>query len=225
MRLKKYLNELALKKAQVETWSHRDRFTANISVEHESGNVEIFRFVADIEESLKDMVLNTAQFELSPEKMMEILDKNVPDWKENILLQGDILEAAYEWKGFAYNELKKINVEGLWEIIFEDEKGRLDIVHKGKAALQVFAGVEESFKLFIRKYNPVMFTYSAHTSEKSRVKLYELLARRIKKAGYVEKMPSVLFSLSERLGQSSVKTWGFVKKDKLKVIEKVFGEE
>lgn len=91
-------------------------------------------------------------------------------------------ELRYKKHTFEFHARK---IKGWWEIYFEDERGNTEqVVRDSKTALEVFAGVEKSFKIFIKKYNPSIFEFSSFVNERSRRKLYELLARRIEKKVY-----------------------------------------
>lgn len=64
-----------------------------------------------------------------------------------------------------------------WYITFTaGEKGREDITGTGNA-IQVFAAVIKTFKIFIKSYHPHIFAF--HAKEKSRVKLYDRFAKMI----------------------------------------------
>jgi hypothetical protein len=72
-----------------------------------------------------------------------------------------------------------------WEISFETELGEVEqMVSNRESAHQVFAGVEESFKLFMKKYNPNLFYFTSVAGESSRIKLYNFLAKKIAKKNY-----------------------------------------
>ena len=71
-----------------------------------------------------------------------------------------------------------------WEIVFEDEQERRYRVEKPKGtSIELFAALEKCFNDFISKALPDKFRFVADIDERSRVKLYDLLAKKIQKAG------------------------------------------
>ena len=75
-------------------------------------------------------------------------------------------------------------IADIWEVAFEDEEARRYTITKRKgAALELFAALEKVFKQFIEKTLPNKFRFTADIEEKSRVKLYDLLAKKIEKMG------------------------------------------
>ena len=74
--------------------------------------------------------------------------------------------------------------EELWEIAFEDEaERRYKIEQRPGASLELFAALETVFKDFINKALPNKFRFTADIEEKSRVRLYDTLAKKITKMG------------------------------------------
>jgi hypothetical protein len=72
--------------------------------------------------------------------------------------------------------------DDMWEIVFEDEEKRTYQIGKRKgAALELFAALENVLKNFILKTLPNKFRFTADVEEKSRVKLYDLIAKKIEK--------------------------------------------
>jgi len=101
-----------------------------------------------------------------------------------------------DWASLVYKTLQEVgvnpkNISALYEsvfknehfeITFKDEKYKLTQIKKTpKIALQVFAAVEELTKQFIKSRKPLIFSFSAKTTEPSRVKLYDLLSKKITK--------------------------------------------
>jgi hypothetical protein len=92
---------------------------------------------------------------------------------------------ANEYREFV-DRLVKANIV-VWSIAFYDPKGEISVAPKEKGiSLQVFAGVEESFKLFMKKYSFDVLHFSSFKNEPSKIKLYDLLAKRISKQGYTK---------------------------------------
>lgn len=82
------------------------------------------------------------------------------------------------------NRIRNANLV-VWSIAFLDPKGETVVTPKERGiSLQVFAGVEESFKLFFKKYRFDILDFTSFKSEFSKIKLYDLLAKRISKQGY-----------------------------------------
>jgi hypothetical protein len=67
--------------------------------------------------------------------------------------------------------------DGEWYVSFTAGAHAENITGTGKAA-QVYAGVIKSFKMFIKLYRPAIFEF--HAKERSRIKLYDRLAKMIK---------------------------------------------
>jgi hypothetical protein len=83
------------------------------------------------------------------------------------------------------NESDLISAPAIWYVQFFDSAGRDELVSKDKrVGLNLFAALEVVFKEFIKTYDPLVFTFDAKIADKSRVKLYDLLARKIGKHGY-----------------------------------------
>ena len=75
-----------------------------------------------------------------------------------------------------------IRVAGIWNIQFSDENDNLDKAPKRKgASIELFAALEKVMMQFIEKTLPDKMEFRADLDEKSRVKLYDLLAKKIKK--------------------------------------------
>jgi len=105
--------------------------------------------------------------------------------KESMYEQDIILEDGLKFKFICYF----FRTSDVWEVAFEDEN---EVRHKeGKrkgAAIEVFAAIEKTFKTFIDMALPNEFHFSADLEEKSRVKLYDILSKKILKMGYGYKM-------------------------------------
>ena len=72
----------------------------------------------------------------------------------------------------------------VWEVTFEDAQGNRYQSEKRKgAAIELFAALEKVFNDFIAKTLPNKFRFTADIDEKSRVKLYNTLAKKIAKKG------------------------------------------
>ena len=68
--------------------------------------------------------------------------------------------------------------EGDWEIIFGTEDGKTGMTGKGDA-VQIFAAVSKCLDMFIKKFTPVEFYFTA--KEPSRKKLYKRITKIIVK--------------------------------------------
>jgi 6-phosphogluconolactonase/glucosamine-6-phosphate isomerase/deaminase len=100
------------------------------------------------------------------------------------LSSGDYFQLTIEKGSFLYQSKKgEIKLEE-WEIVFEDERGFIKTNKRGtKVALELFAAIESVVSDFINIEEPdaILFTGTG----KSKIKLYNLLARKIAKGGYV----------------------------------------
>ena len=115
-------------------------------------------------------------------------------YQVNIILPDQ--ESQYEYnankfakKNFTSHVRKILNKNGIetddkfeyWNISFQDEFGKFSQVEKsGQEALQLFAAVIKVTENFVKSKKPKVFGFSAKTTEASRVKLYDLLARKVK---------------------------------------------
>jgi hypothetical protein len=101
--------------------------------------------------------------------------------KESMYEQDIILEDGLKFKFICYF----FRTSDLWEIAFEDEN---EARHKDEkrqgASIELFAAIEKVFKKFIDTALPNEFHFSSDLEEKSRVKLYDLLSKKIVKMGY-----------------------------------------
>lgn len=160
MKFKNYINELAAKNVKVE-------------VKQADNETFVTRIVTNPElvSALEEPSLLTFEFYA---RKIEIVD----------FLTAHLGLTTYDAEDILiFHKFKKNDT--IWDIGFEDEYGNFEQVSKDrKTAIEVFAGVEESFKTFIKKYNPNIFEFAAFMSEGSRKKLYDLLAKRISKKGY-----------------------------------------
>lgn len=143
--------------------------------------------------------------ELAMKKNTEISPAKVSDRE---YVQYITLEDGLRFKFIAHY----FRTADLWEVIFEDSEKRAYQVGKRKgASLELFAALERVFKNFILKTLPNKFRFTADTEEKSRVKLYDLLAKKIEKTqGYkYERKKSTLavmytfkhWSVQEKVGR------------------------
>ena len=58
----------------------------------------------------------------------------------------------------------------------------IEITPKAKGvALKLFAAIEEFMKTFVKKYKPIAIKFSGDADEPSRIKLYNLLAKKMVK--------------------------------------------
>jgi hypothetical protein len=113
--------------------------------------------------------------------------------KESMYEQDIVLEDGLKFKFIGYY----FKTAGIWEIAFEDEEERRETVRKRKgASLELFAALEKVFKQFVEKALPDKFRFSAALDEKSRVKLYDLLAKKIEKMGMGFKLKKTKSSVS-----------------------------
>jgi len=229
-----------MRHARVEVeHSSKRRFKTTIYTEIPHSEDRIFKdwlfyFQADLLHDIQTIVVGFSPH-INKKTMIDILDRNVPEWreenlkaiekvwgkaKETVMTATLEREALNEWKAYALKTLKDANVDGIWELEFEDETGAIEISPKEKGvAIQLFAGIEHSVKMFASKYKPSIIIYEAAASERSKVKLYETLGNRIQKHGYVPLPKSMLALLTE----VEYKSFGYVEKSKWKVIKEVFG--
>jgi len=105
-----------------------------------------------------------------------------PKYKEESMYEQDIiLEDGLKFKFICYF----FRTAGIWEVAFEDEQEvRAKETKRQGAAIELFAALEKVFKTFIDKALPNEFHFSADLEEKSRVKLYDILTKKILKTGY-----------------------------------------
>lgn len=74
--------------------------------------------------------------------------------------------------------------EDFWDVTFEDQHSKTSQQPKGmNVALELFAALEKVFTDFMKKANPDEIQFSAANYEKSRVKLYHLISKKIAKKG------------------------------------------
>lgn len=90
------------------------------------------------------------------------------------------LEGGQKW---LYNAMD-YDGNGIWDIVFyEPSKDMISFDQKGdkhKVALETFAAVEKLTRDFIKYHEPSVISFNAQG--KSRVKLYDLLAKKIVKS-------------------------------------------
>lgn len=99
-----------------------------------------------------------------------------------------------------------------WTIAFEDSSGSLHVSPKDKGvALQLFAALEMVFINFIKKYKPDDFEFSGYSHEKSKIKLYGTVAKKIaKRAKY--------FMQSQTAGDQTLWIFNKTRADEAQVI-------
>ena len=135
-------------------------------------------------------------------KLFEVLDKHV-EWKWT--KKGDVQEAHFELGErevgvrfiMQYNHFEHEMVEAgvanppeaVCDVEFmswpvgEPERATPKITNTGHE-FEMFATVATITQAYVRDQKPEAITFSASTSEPSRVKLYKRLVKRIEKAGY-----------------------------------------
>ena len=81
-------------------------------------------------------------------------------------------------------DFTKTNIEK-HEIFFTDQERNIETVPKEKGtAIQVFAAIEKFVTEWIKSSRPEAIQFESGPTEKSKLKLYTLLAKKISKAGY-----------------------------------------
>jgi hypothetical protein len=101
-------------------------------------------------------------------------------WPESTYIQDITLSDGQKFKFLGYY----FRTADIWEVVFEDEEERRYKVEKPQGtSLELFATLEKVFKDFLEKALPDKFRFTADIDERSRVKLYDLLAKKIQKAG------------------------------------------
>jgi hypothetical protein len=92
----------------------------------------------------------------------------------------------YTFPDFPFTKIGRYrDTDPVWVVSFEDSRGSLRQTKKDKnTAIQLFSALQEVFSNFIKKKKPEMFLYSARSNELSKVKLYDLIAKKISKKGY-----------------------------------------
>lgn len=176
MRLRYYLNELAMK-AGTEIRVLRDtqdRYEARISLVDptlvQGGDPVfdlIFKFYGDYGSFTKTFDVIKANV---PKLIPKLDKKGLVEWTDR-----DGRYAGSFKQGWVFS----------WEVYFEDEQGEIDIQPKRKgAAIEVFSALEVVIKKFLTSKKPPVFHFSSNVGEGSRVKLYKLLAKKISKSGY-----------------------------------------
>jgi len=82
-------------------------------------------------------------------------------------------------------DLKTGEVIERHSITFEDDRGNTLISKKDKGvAIQLFAAIESIVSEFVKSEKPILINFSGNSKEKSKLKLYSLLAKKIAKSGY-----------------------------------------
>lgn len=178
MRLNRYITELSMKKKpKIKIWDKPGYWHADIELDMEDvyqASQLMFKFDCHLD------AIATYMAGLFP-----ILKKAKEDFHTEIAEMGGDSLAQQTSVGTT-----DLPAPALWTITFEDVGARMEMVEKPKGvALNLFAALENVMEKFIRAKKPLVFDFSAETSvdvaDTSRMKLYDLLARKIrKKAGY-----------------------------------------
>ena len=150
---------------------------------------------ADIELDMPSSILDTA--DIHPHDLIFSFDCNLDAIMSYMMSAFSILKKAKEdfhaeiaeMGGDHFDAGGELPAPALWTITFEDVNAKMEIEEKPKGvALNLFAALENVMEKFIKAKKPLVFEFSAEDvggSDTSRMKLYDLLARRIsKKAGY-----------------------------------------
>ena len=105
---------------------------------------------------------------------------------EDSYKQDIILSNGLKFKFVCHNFRNAFGFEdGLWEVSFEDEEKRKYQVQKPEGTvLELFAALQKVLITFLSKTNPSNFRFTADVDEKSRVKLYDIIAKKLKKKGW-----------------------------------------
>ena len=160
MRLKQYINELSMKKG------------TKIKFERDMNHLVLVEVVLEDDETF----------------FIEFRREYVEDIFEIINKHDESIIARAEKKGLVeYTQIKGTGSIAAWEIMFEDSAGEYGISSKRKgAAIELFAAIEQVTKRFIKSKKPEILVFTSDIGEQSRVKLYKLLAKKIKTGGYKE---------------------------------------
>lgn len=156
------------------------------------------------EMTMKSKDVNIEKAKSSSKKYSQIINIENTKFTFRAVLEtvGDL---AYDFK-YEYPFLTKYapDDEHAWYVDFIDEEGGIKQVQRGKdIALKLFAALTKVIEDFIKSKKPDAFLFSADESEQSRVKLYNLIAKKITRFGYVN---------VENAKQSGVIAYLFVKK-------------
>ena len=103
--------------------------------------------------------------------------KYIPDrkYEQEIILEDGLI---FFFKAFYFQSAD------VWDIQFQDQFGAVVKSKKREgASIELFAALESVFKEFVEKTVPNRFRFGADRDEESRVKLYNMLARKIAKRG------------------------------------------
>lgn len=80
-----------------------------------------------------------------------------------------------------------------WDVVFADEKGKLDITGEGKQeSIRIFSTVVAVIKDFVKKVSPQKIMFSAYKDEKSRIKLYKSIIKTQIPSGYTGRFENEL---------------------------------
>ena len=70
-------------------------------------------------------------------------------------------------------------------IAFTDNRGNTLMSPKDKGvSIQLFAAIQSIVSEFVKSEKPILINFSGNSKEKSKLKLYSLLAKKIEKSGY-----------------------------------------
>jgi hypothetical protein len=180
LRLRQYITELSVaKKPKIKYYNKPTLFHADIKLDMPSSifsktEIRYGRQKSNSKIHPDDLMFN---FDADLESLNSVLRADFPILQKATSDYHNELEAMYgkmEW-----------DAPAVWDITFEDITGKMDKVDKGKdIALNLFAALEQVFKEFIKMKKPLIFHWMADADEKSRVRLYDLLTRKIAKNGY-----------------------------------------
>lgn len=167
MKFLSFINELAMRKGEVKygkSWD--DEFIATIVTDTEKMD---YAFTFHAKKQTFPVVF-------------KILLKKEFGYKESNYDKNKIANLSSDDRDRIVDLSKDLGY--IWEMDFEDEEGSYSLQPKEHgASLQLFAGLEEIIRRFIKKYTPNVFYFGAY-EEPSRIRLYRYIAGRIKKTGY-----------------------------------------
>lgn len=131
-----------------------------------------------------------------------------PKYKEKSMYEQTVtLEDGLQFKFICYY----FSTADIWEVTFEDENEYREKAPKRKgAAVELFAALEKVFKQFLEKALPDRFRFLADIDEKSRIKLYDLLAKKISKLGFDYKKKQSTASMVYYFKHKSLKHEDFI---------------
>jgi len=165
MKLKKYLNELSIKK------------NTDIKIRNASGTT--YKAVITLNPELEYPESRWFSFKGRRFDIEDFED----DWGSMSSKTFSKIEDIHGGKSGLNRWTKNI-----WEVIFSDEDSntaQYELKDK-KLAFQLFAGLQKVMINFLEKYNPDVWYFSAKTKEQSRIKLYNTITKKLKQWYYVD---------------------------------------